>query len=86
MGDACSKNGRRMKSWYTPGPNWHAWAQIDSRRQPLLNEFKSDMLTQFHHCAACMYSCIAFLDKTKKVATLLDICPTVENNVFMSTQ
>ena len=29
-------------------------AQTDSQRQPLLNEFKSDLLTLFHH-GACVY-------------------------------
>ena len=40
-------------------------AQIDSQRQPLLNELKSDMLTSFITVLVC--TSITFVDKTKEV-------------------
>ena len=42
-------------------------AQTDSHRQPLLIEFKSDLLTPLDHCAIC--GCVVFIDITKKVST-----------------
>ena len=50
-------------------------AQTDSHRQPLLIEFKSDLLTLLDHCTICSHA--AFIGKTKKVSTstLLETCP-----------